>query len=271
MLAQEIYLLDLGWLGGDIGWFLPGGAGCAMTLSDRNPVRKWIEIPVSAVVVRHPDGTVLFDAGISPKAMQTHEKGLVEAFPIVRMSEENRIEAQLAKIGLSPADIDFIVISHLHLDHIGQLGPFQTHDIPIIVQKHELESALYLLWQGKGGAYDFADLEPLRGAKWSPINDRQFELLDGVVLEWTGGHTPGHQVMHVKTQSGQFYTFTGDYLHIPQEYEIEAKGWLLGDAEEWHAYIRKLKVMQKARKSQLVLGHDPDLWKKYPVAPEPLA
>jgi len=265
--AEEIFLLDLGWLAGDIGWFLPGAAGCALTFSNRNPPRRWVEIPVSAVLVKHPGGNILFDAGISPNAMETHDKGLVEAFPIVNMSSENEIANQLNKCGLQAKDIDFIVISHLHLDHIGQLGVFRDFGPPIIVQKRELESALYLLWQNKGGAYDFADLGALRGANWAPIDDRQFELLDGVVIEWTGGHTAGHQVMHVNTQSGQHYTFTGDYLHIPEEYELEAKGWLLSDAEEWHAYIRKLKLMQKARRSHLVMGHDPNLWNKYPAAP----
>lgn len=265
--AEEIFLLDLGWLGGDIGWFLPGAAGCALTFSNKNPPRRWVEIPVSAVVVKHPGGNVLFDAGISPNAMETHEKGVVEAFPIVKMSADNEIENQLRKCNLTAKDIDFIVISHLHLDHIGQLGVFRDFGTPIIVQKRELESALYLLWQNKGGAYDFADLGALRGANWAPINDRQFELLDGVLIEWTGGHTAGHQVMHVATQSGRYYTFTGDYIHIPEEYELEAKGWLLSDADEWHAYIRKLKILQKARKSQLVMGHDPDLWSKFPATP----
>ncbi len=267
MKAERIHLLDLGWLGGDIGWFLPGAAGCAMTFSNRNPIRRWVEIPVSAALVRHPEGNILFDVGISPQAMNTHAKGLVEAFPIVRMSDENRIEVQLEKVGLRPKDIDFIVISHLHLDHIGQIGPFLEHQIPIVVQKRELESALYLLWQGKGGAYDFADLDGLRGAPWAPIHDHQFDLLDGVTLEWTGGHTAGHQVMHVSTAAGNFYTLTGDYLHMPEEYDMEAKGWLLSDAEEWHAYIRKLKLLHKARKGRLVMGHDPDLWAKYDAAP----
>jgi glyoxylase-like metal-dependent hydrolase (beta-lactamase superfamily II) len=268
--AEEIFLLDYGWLGGDVGWFLPGAAGCALTFSEKNPPKRWVEIPISGVVVKHPHGNVLFDAGISPDAMETHEQGLMEAFPIVRMSAGNRIENQLRNCGMEPKDIHFIVISHLHLDHIGQLGIFRQFDIPIIVQKRELESALYLLWQNKGGAYDFADLGALRGAAWAPIDDRRLELLDGVVVEWTGGHTAGHQVMHVTTQSGNHYTFTGDYLHLPEEYELEAKGWLLGDAEEWHAYIRKLKLMQKARRSSLVMGHDPDLWNKFPVAPASL-
>ena len=270
MLSEEIFLLDLGWLGGDMGWFLPGGPVCAMTFSNRNPEKKWVEIPVSAALVKHPDGNILFDTGISLNAMQTHEKGLAEVFPIVKISEDNRIEAQLQKVGMEPKDVDFIVISHLHLDHVGQLGAFLSNRTPIIVQKRELESALFMLWQGKGGAYDFSDLEPLRKANWIPLNDHQFELLDGVSLEWTGGHTAGHQVMHVKTQSGNFYTFTGDYLHLPEEYDLETKGWLLSDAEEWHSYIRKLKLLQKTRKGHLVMGHDPALWNKYPSAPESL-
>lgn len=271
MRATQIYLLDLGWLGGDMGWFLPGGPGCAMTFSNRNPERKWVEIPVSAAVVKHPQGNILFDTGISLKAMETHAKGLTEAFPIIRMSDDNRIEAQLEKIGMKPSDIDFIVISHLHLDHVGQAKAFTPYDTPLLVQRRELDSTLALIWQGKGGAYDIADMEPLRGANWTPITDSRFELLDGVIIEWTGGHTAGHQVMHVTTESGNFYTFTGDYIHLPAEYELEAKGWLLTDADEWHNYIRKLKIMHKARRGTLVMGHDPDLWAKHPKAPESLS
>lgn len=268
MPADRIYLLDLGWLGGDLGWFLPGAAGGAMTYSNRNPQRVWVEIPVTAAVVIHKDGIVLFDTGIAPDAMQTHAKGLMEAFPITRFSDENLIEKQLALIGLKPGDISFIVISHLHLDHIGQAKVFKDYHIPIIVQKKELMYALYMLWQGKGGAYDLADLQPLIGAAWHPIDDTRFDLLDGVTLEWTGGHTPGHQVMRVTTKAGNTYIFTGDYLHLPQEYDLEAKGWLLGDADEWHAYIRKLKVMVKAYHAKLAISHDPQLWEKYPKAPK---
>ncbi|BBD73804.1 N-acyl homoserine lactonase AttM [Sulfodiicoccus acidiphilus] len=270
MVAEKIYLLDLGWLGGDLGWFLPGAAGGALTNSNKSPKREWVEIPVTAALVQHKDGYVLFDTGIAPDAMQTHAKGLMDVFPIIKFSEENRIERQLMKVGIKPSDVSFVVISHLHLDHIGQALPFKDAKVPILVQKKELEYALYMLWQGKGGAYDLADLEPLKGANWVPIDDRTFQLLDGVELEFTGGHTPGHQVMHVSTRGGNNYTFTGDYLHIPQEYELEAKGWLLSDADEWHSYIRKLKVRERARKAKIVLSHDPGLWNKFPSAPKGL-
>ncbi|WP_188681451.1 N-acyl homoserine lactonase family protein [Thermogymnomonas acidicola] len=268
MKASRIHLLDLGWLGGDCGWFLPGAAGGAMTYSNRDPKRDWIEIPVTAALVEHPDGNILFDTGIALDAMETHEKGLMEAFPITKISGENSIEKQLRAIDLAPGDVSFVVISHLHLDHAGQVRPFMDEKVPVIVQKRELQSALSMLWQGKGGAYDMSDLMPLRGPNLTPISDNYFEIVDGVAVEFTGGHTAGHQVMHVETRNGNFYTFTGDYMHLPREYEIEAKGWLLSDADEWHSYIRKLKVMERARKARIVISHDPEFWSKYPRAPK---
>ncbi|BAB60450.1 hypothetical protein [Thermoplasma volcanium GSS1] len=268
MPASKIYLLDYGWLGGDIGWFLPGQLGGAMTNSERNPRRDWVEIPITGALIDHPDARILFDTGIAPDAMKTHERGLMEAFPITKMDDQNHIENQLKLIGLKPEDIDFVVISHLHLDHIGQAAVFKDSHVPIIVQKKELESALSLIWQGKSGAYDYSDLLPLKGAAWMPLDDPVFEIVDGVYAEFTGGHTAGHQVLTVKTEKGSMYTLTGDFLHLPKEYDVEAKGWLLSNATEWNSYIKKMKIREKARKQKLIISHDPGIWDKYPHAPK---
>jgi glyoxylase-like metal-dependent hydrolase (beta-lactamase superfamily II) len=266
--AEKLHLLDLGWLGGDIGWFLPGGAGGGATRNNRNPPVTWVEIPVPAAVVEHKDGIVLFDAGTHPDAMKTHTM-IVENFPVTRFSKENMLEKQLSLIGFKPEDIHFIVISHLHWDHVGQLGLFKKN-VPIIVQKKELQHALYNIWVAKRSYYSMEDLSPLIGAAWSPIEERTLELLDGVTLNWTGGHTPGHQVLKVNLRSGKNYVLTGDYLHIPEEYDLEAKGWLLADAEEWQAYLRQLKLTVMAKKTKLIISHDPKLWDNFPKAPKSL-
>ncbi|PYB68892.1 N-acyl homoserine lactonase family protein [Thermoplasma sp. Kam2015] len=268
MKANKIYILDFGWLGGDIGWFLPGQLGGAMTYSNREPKREWVEIPITGAVVEHPEARILFDTGISPDAMKTHEKGLMEAFPIIKMGEENHIEKQLGLLGLKPEDIDFVVISHLHLDHVGQASVFRDAKVPLIVQRRELESALSMIWQGKSGAYDYSDLLPLKGARWMTLDDPVFEIVDGVSVEFTGGHTAGHQVMNVETEKGNRYTMTGDFLHLPREYEVEAKGWLLSDAQEWNSYIKKMKIREAARRQKLIISHDPGIWDKYPHAPK---
>lgn len=270
MPAEKLYLLDLGWLGGDIGWFLPGGPGGAATKSNRNPPSTWVEVPCSAALIEHKDGLILFDAGASPDAMTTRP-GPTENFPLTRFVDDNRLEAQLAAIGYKPEDIAYIVISHLHWDHVGQLPIFGSRRVPLILQKKELEWALYSIWNGRGVYYTLDDLKPLVGANWFPLAEKYFELLDGVALEWTGGHTPGHQIAKVTLRSGNSYVLTGDYLHIPEEYELETKGWLLQDAEEWQIELRKLKLEVLAKKSKLVLSHDPKLWEKYPKAPKALS
>jgi len=269
MPADKLYLLDLGWLAGDIGWFLPGAAGGAATKSNRNPSRTWVEIPVSGALIEHKDGRILFDAGTAPDAMVTRPRQ-TENFPLIRFTDENRLEKQLALIGYKPEDIDYIVISHLHWDHVGQFPLFKTKKTPMIVQKKELEWALYVIWNGKGGYYDLQDLTPLIGASWFPLEDKSFELMDGIVIDWTGGHTPGHQILKATLKSGRTYILTGDYLHIPEEYESETKGWLLADQEEWQVHLRKLKLQVLAKRAELIISHDPNLWEKHPKAPKAL-
>lgn len=85
---------------------------------------------MTGVLVEHKDGNVLFDAGIALNAMDTHAKDLMEAFPITKISQENRVENQLKTIGMKPGDVAFVVISHLHLDHAVQLTPFMDEKVP---------------------------------------------------------------------------------------------------------------------------------------------
>ncbi|AAT43629.1 metal dependent hydrolase, beta-Lactamase superfamily [Picrophilus oshimae DSM 9789] len=124
MKTHKIHLLDA---------YLEVTAGGAMAYTNRNPERGWMEIPVTAAVVEHKDGKILLDTDIALDAMETNAGDLIEAFPIKRISEDNRIERQLGNIGMKPGYI--MVISHLHLDHAGQVKPFMEEKIPVIVQK----------------------------------------------------------------------------------------------------------------------------------------
>ncbi|WP_081801162.1 MBL fold metallo-hydrolase [Candidatus Acidianus copahuensis] len=50
---------------------------------------------------------------------------LFQLFPLLKFSEENRLENQLKELGLKVSDIDYVVFSHLHLDHTGQAYMFK--------------------------------------------------------------------------------------------------------------------------------------------------
>src|SRR5579875_2521348 len=106
-IVKKIYMFDFGWLGGDGGWFLPGWG--AMTYSDKAPQRVWVEIPVTGVLMDTDIGYIVFDTGVAPNAWQTHTRGVLEAFPVIKFSDENRIEKQLNNLGLKPSDIAFVI------------------------------------------------------------------------------------------------------------------------------------------------------------------
>ncbi|MCE4611957.1 MAG: N-acyl homoserine lactonase family protein, partial [Desulfurococcales archaeon] len=258
-------LLDYGWLAGDGGWFLPGWG--AATYSEREPRRVWVEIPVSGVLLDTDIGYILFDTGVAPDAWETHTRPVLEAFPIIKFGDENRLENQLKAVGLKPEDVAYVIQSHLHFDHVGQTYLFKDHKTPIIVHKKELQFALMMLWMGKEGAYQSANLEPLKGANWFIFDGNFFELAEGIRIYFSGGHTPGHVVLSVKTKKGNVYFFTGDHIHLPRELEVESKGWLLADYDEWLTFVKQLKLWERAQKAKIVICHDPDLWKKYPKAP----
>src|ERR671924_1197190 len=127
----QIYALGVGYLELDR----------ASMLSDLTPGTPWT-VPVSSCLVVHPQGRLLFDTGVHCQSI---------ADPIGRMGEERArrihirsqvgddVVSQLARAGLQPADITYVVNSHLHFDHCGgnEFFPQAT----ILVQKPEMEAA----------------------------------------------------------------------------------------------------------------------------------
>jgi N-acyl homoserine lactone hydrolase len=135
--------------------------------------------PVHAWVVRHPDGALLVDTGI----------GLGNSFidELYRPRVTPLADA-LGAVGLAPADITAVILSHLHFDHCGQQ---HVLDVPVYVQAAEYEAA-------KVPGYTVPE--------WATIPDHRLRLVDGddeiaagVRLISTPGHAPGHQSMLVET------------------------------------------------------------------------
>ena len=268
--VKRVYLLDYGVLAGEPGWFIPNPLlyvemGDVRRIAEKH---KWVEIPVTGALVEHRDGYVLFDTGSHPEASKVWTQATWQVFPMVKFSDENRVENQLKLVGLKPEDVTFIVLSHMHLDHLGQAYVFKDAKTPLIVHKKEIQNALYFYWLNRIGAYQPVDLEALKGSNWYPVDVTHFELLPGVEIIWVGAHTPGSIMLRVTTNEGNSYVFTGDFTHLPQELEVENKGWLLADLDEYISGMKLLKLMLKRPRTNVVISHDPDLWSKYPKAPK---
>jgi len=139
--------------------------------------------PVLAFAIRHPDGTVLVDTGIG----QGNEWIEANYRPRSRDVREALVGAKL-----DPDNVRAIVNSHLHWDHCGQNRAFPG--VPTYVQQSELDLALreghtIVEW------VDFPD------ARYEAV-DGDREIVEGISVLATPGHTPGHQSVTVRTGDG---------------------------------------------------------------------
>ena len=99
-------------------------------LQNGAPMTPQIQVPVGFFVVMHPKGNVLFDTGNNDKII-TDPSYWGAAFQALKPvnTPDVAIDAQLQKIGLKPDDIKYVVVSHLHLDHGGNVGKFPNSTI----------------------------------------------------------------------------------------------------------------------------------------------
>src|SRR4051795_9470015 len=126
------------------------------------PMEPAIQVPVGFYVIKHPKGNVLFDTGNNDKII-TDPGYWGAAFTGLKPvnTPDVAIDAQLKKIDLTPDDITYVVVSHLHLDHGGNVAKFPKSTL--VVQKSEIQN---FFWPepGTGANYVLGDVLPLRSA-----------------------------------------------------------------------------------------------------------
>ena len=144
-------------------------------------------MPVYVHVIDHPEARVLVDTG------------LTELHPAVA-DMDPRLVPLSAQADFDVADIDVVINTHLHFDHCGGNHLFAGR--PTYVQRRELDDARSL------NDYTIRDWVDAPGVEYVPV-DGELELLPGVRLVHTPGHTPGSQVVVVQT-GGRPVVIAGD-------------------------------------------------------------
>ena len=160
--------------------------------------RRW---PVHGFVVTHDGGAVLVDTGVGGP------QHVLDDWRVVNRS----VADALAELDMSPADIGLVINTHLHFDHCGQNSVFRH--APVYVQRAELSRAQ----RESRELYD-----------WFGFMNARFELLDGdaevlpgLEVITTPGHTAGHQCVLVRGDGGDPATFDlliGDAAYTPRIY-----------------------------------------------------
>src|SRR5246500_3295123 len=154
--------------------------------------RRW---PVHGFVVTRGDDAVLVDTGVG---------GPGEALDDWRVVNRSVADA-LAELDLSPADIGLVINTHLHFDHCGQNAVFKH--APFYVQRAELDRARREAPE-LAGWFDFA------GARFELL-DGDTDILPGLSVITTPGHTAGHQCAVVQTGNDSPDLLIGDAAYTP--------------------------------------------------------
>ena len=170
-------------------------------------------LPVNAFLVHHPDGLCLFDTGQTARAARPgyHQRW----HPFLRLARfelgpEDEIGPQLVRVGIDPAAVRWVVLSHLHTDHVGGVGSFPG--AKVIVSRVEWERAQGLAGQLRGYV-------PQHWPLGKPtLVDGSYDVAgDGSLLVVPApGHTPGHLAMIVRDEAGGWF-LGGDVAHTPSE------------------------------------------------------
>lgn len=203
---------------------------------------------------------VLIDTGFPEKyakdiAAASLEDNLGEFGELLRLTYENQPDGQLKKLGLTKKDLDYVVITHTHIDHVGNIGSFPG--VPLIIGKEERELEKPLYWRGKK-PIDWPDAEYI-------LIDEDTLLGENFEILYVPGHTPGELSILLKLPETGSILLTSDA--ISRDTEI-AEGCL--DAHNPTQAIdgaNRILELARQRNAWIIYGHGPAQWNELKKAP----
>lgn len=241
--------------------------GCGTILCDLGllfegePSRESEHIPVTAFLVSHPDGMLLWDTGMNRAVRDApldHWGGVAKRLLVPHLGEGQDVVERLGAMGIEPSDVDIVVNSHLHNDHCGMNSYFP--DARVLIRERELAHAVERMDTPSSG-FVRADFytEP-DSIEVFDYDDSYDVFGDGTVkLISTAGHTPGHQCLQVTFASGASYVLTGDaaYNH-DQICSCQASG-ISWSKDEMVRSLERLRGLEEAG-STILVAHDRARW-----------
>ena len=157
--------------------------------------------------------------------------------------------AQLGALGLAPDDIDTIILTHLHTDHIASLPVFGSSRIVISRTGWERARAETHPWLDTYSTEIFSWMEG-QGDRLQLVSDDD-EISGGIVFHWMGGHSPCSQAVILDTKAGRT-AFAGDLVPLTKNWETGVPTGHFQNIREVAAAYAYLSEFDA-----IVPGHDP--------------
>lgn len=257
MVSASIIGLDRGTILSDQNYHRE--ADMVATKSDPTPTVERAPTPVYNLLIDHPDGTLLWDTGSHPEAANGYwPTWLYDAFEHYD-AENHRLDDALDAVGYQLSDIDYVIQTHLHMDHAGGLFHFEDEETPIIVHEDELKFAYYssVTKQGSAG-YVKQDFD--RNLNWRVIHRDRTQLFDDIEFIRLKGHSPGTLAMLIHLDPNGSVLFTSDLIEVRENYENHRPPGpgILWDRENWLASLHTLQDLERRHEAEVIYGHEED-------------
>ena len=214
-----------------------------------------VKHPGCAYLIRTDDRRILVDTGIGHLKQQlvAFRKARGDIF-YLRQEPEWALDVQLQRFGLTPDDIDTVIMTHLHYDHLGGMPLF--NNARFYVQKDELPFAFMT------PRYAPFYFECMRESLIA-VSDRLIvvegdqQVVPGIELWKLGGHSPGSQAVALRTGHGTV-VLAADVI---PKYENWDHDWPGAAGNIWNM-DEQLRAHERLRKEAdlLVPGHDWRVW-----------
>ncbi len=205
--------------------------------------------------------TFVLDTGFAPDMAQKRGRQLIRP-----------VHEGLAAIGVDPAAVDDVILSHMHYDHAGNLPLFPTARFHIQDAEMEYVTGRCMCHGVLRGAFEAEHVAQMVHNVFDgrvQFHEGVSVLAPGVTLHKVGGHTKGLQVTRVKTRRG-WVVLASDAAHLYANIERNHPFPVVVDVDD---YLEAFTTIRKLASSEahVVPGHDPLVLARYPLAKAGLA
>ena len=227
--------------------------------------RNRVRIPCRCLLARRGKETVLIDTGYGGKEGKARRRGMA-------LEAGNPVLESLARLGVRPDDVTHVVMTHLHFDHAGGATRRDEENNLVPAFPRALYWASYDEWRDAyrpvpalRNAYPQENIVPLIERSLTRSFEDGGEILPGISVTVTGGHTRGHAAVQVRTRKGPVL-FLGEL--VPTRWHARDLWTSAFDLFPLESRVRKPEIFARVLEEKMPVcwSHDPDAAVSRPVA-----